>query len=494
MEQVDSTFEPDKRTALTLHPGISSLDTSADEDAARSYLLPLLTAAREHVPENAHAATPIFLKATAGARMLGSSAARSLMNKIRRVFADGPFRFEPSYVSILSGEEEGAFGWLTVNFASKRLQQRVGGDAPTATYGALDLGGASTQAALEPLPNEPLQHDFPMLIDREKIQLYSVSYLRFGLNEAIKRHLANLVLLPDFFSIASSSTGTDSLSSIGVVQDPCQLENYEGVETLEDGRSVSVVGAPDFDKCLEMTRALLHIDDYECFQRPCAMAGRYMPEEVGATSFVAFGGYFYVAAAIGLIEEGQRAWGDGDGQTIDDIVTKGRAFCTSDGGSALDEYSKSMCFGSAYVYNILASGLGISPSESGRVIIADALDNIDLGWAFGAALYELQLMEIVTAHDETIRTTNRRGGAASSSLQLLVASFIGAAVGGVLTAFVLVGHEHRKQNLRSRFLAMRSERRHGQRRRNSEAVESDEDQEDIGDDDRAPLLSANKEA
>jgi len=48
-------------------------------------------------------------------------------------------------IAFKTGEEEAAFGWMTVNYALGKLQ----GD-PEATVGALDMGGASTQITFVP--------------------------------------------------------------------------------------------------------------------------------------------------------------------------------------------------------------------------------------------------------------------------------------------------------------------------------------------------------
>ena len=68
-----------------------------------------------------------------GLRVLPEDDARSLMNAIRNVLQNktlNPFVFNPSNVRILSGEEEGVFAWITINylkdyFGSDRLVQIV---------------------------------------------------------------------------------------------------------------------------------------------------------------------------------------------------------------------------------------------------------------------------------------------------------------------------------------------------------------------------------
>lgn len=58
---------------------------------------------------------------------------------------------------VLSGEEEGAFGWLALN----QLQAEISPD-PDTTLGALDFGGASMQIAFVPRETSILGGLFPM--------------------------------------------------------------------------------------------------------------------------------------------------------------------------------------------------------------------------------------------------------------------------------------------------------------------------------------------
>jgi Golgi nucleoside diphosphatase len=63
---------------------------------------------------------------------------------VGRLFSDKsfcPFYYEKGFAKIISGEEEALYGWITVNFLKgtfSALQRQT-------SYGALDVGGASTQ-------------------------------------------------------------------------------------------------------------------------------------------------------------------------------------------------------------------------------------------------------------------------------------------------------------------------------------------------------------
>ena len=62
---------------------------------------------------------PIYLKATAGMRVLDDKDRARVMNAIRNLFYDDdycPFMFTFDQARVLSGEEEAIYGWTGVNF------------------------------------------------------------------------------------------------------------------------------------------------------------------------------------------------------------------------------------------------------------------------------------------------------------------------------------------------------------------------------------------
>ncbi|KAK3697876.1 hypothetical protein QZH41_010712, partial [Actinostola sp. cb2023] len=67
--------------------------------------------------------------------------------EVYKVFKDSPFKVSgPSSVSILDGLYEGIYAWITVNFLTGRFSNKDG-----ALFGALDLGGGSTQITFHPV-------------------------------------------------------------------------------------------------------------------------------------------------------------------------------------------------------------------------------------------------------------------------------------------------------------------------------------------------------
>nr|XP_031306908.1 ectonucleoside triphosphate diphosphohydrolase 8 isoform X1 [Camelus dromedarius] len=101
-------------------PGISSY-TSDPEQAGES-LQGCLEEALALIPEAQHQETPMFLGATAGMRLLSqknSSQAEDIFAAVSRVLGQSPLDFWGA--ELLGGQDEGAFGWITINYILGKL-------------------------------------------------------------------------------------------------------------------------------------------------------------------------------------------------------------------------------------------------------------------------------------------------------------------------------------------------------------------------------------
>ena len=126
-----------------------------------------------------------------------------------------------SSVRIITGEEEGLFGWIAVNY----LMDGFGSsDDLRTTYGFLDMGGASTQIAFEPSKAEREKSDSLMtvrlrLLSGKEIhhQVFVTTWLGYGTNQARERYVGMMV--NDYDSSRPPS------SSDHIIYDPCLPKN-----------------------------------------------------------------------------------------------------------------------------------------------------------------------------------------------------------------------------------------------------------------------------
>lgn len=139
---------------------------------------------------------PVYFLATAGFRRMRPEQREGVLQTVRLILAESHFHSEPDFVRILSGEEEGAYGWLAINSDMGNLE-----DVGTHSVGVLDLGGASMQITFVPEADRSvLQHSFPVHLQGRQSNLYSASYLQFGLREAhrlLQRQLIGKALVAE---------------------------------------------------------------------------------------------------------------------------------------------------------------------------------------------------------------------------------------------------------------------------------------------------------
>ena len=131
LELEDDTFE-----AVT--PGLSSY--AADPKAAAASLDPLLDLAMATVPAKQHKATTLTVGATAGLRLLPGKQADDILDAVRVHLKEKyPFAVDSADgVTVLDGQSEGAFAWLTLNYLLGHL-----GKPAKDTVAAIDLGERS---------------------------------------------------------------------------------------------------------------------------------------------------------------------------------------------------------------------------------------------------------------------------------------------------------------------------------------------------------------
>jgi len=164
-------------------PGLSSYDKNPSEAAKSiSYLLNI---AKKRIPEELWSSTPLSLKATAGLRMLPEDATIDILSAVSDEMQTFEFKMIDDAVSIMSGADEGIFGWMTINLLLNHISSTRNDHK---TVGVIDLGGGSMQICFLPKNKLDLGSDdeFHHQINffKDQLDLYVHSYLGFGLMSA----------------------------------------------------------------------------------------------------------------------------------------------------------------------------------------------------------------------------------------------------------------------------------------------------------------------
>lgn len=139
-----------------------------------------------------------------------------LLANVRTYFGSLGLLFRaPEYqVRIINGTEEGLAGWISTNMLMKQL---FSSSWPNETFGVSDLGGASTQLSFH--APSALQDRYTMELFDQQYDLYSHSYLCYGIEQVRRVYLGSLII-----------RSAPSLT----VQDPCLQRNYTQNRTYSD--------------------------------------------------------------------------------------------------------------------------------------------------------------------------------------------------------------------------------------------------------------------
>lgn len=289
-----------------------------------------------------------------------------------------------SSIRIISGEEEGLFGWIAVNYLMDEFTKK---DDEQTTYGFLDMGGASTQIAFEPSAEERTKTrnliDVRLrLVGGEEIhhQVFVTTWLGYGTNQARERYLGQILARYE----ASMESGDEN--DAGPVPDPCLprdlhlQENtaYPGHDDSHSRKNHDFIGTGSFEQCLGDVAPLLN-KDAPCPDVPCLFNGVHVPQtDFSVSQFIGVSEYWYSSEHVfGLggaynFEEFERAASDFCARKWDDITGQYEAAKAdkSDSenekdpddprwSSIEDSRLQMQCFKSAWLVNVLHEGIGL---------------------------------------------------------------------------------------------------------------------------------------
>nr|XP_012999049.1 ectonucleoside triphosphate diphosphohydrolase 1 isoform X2 [Cavia porcellus] len=278
-------------------PGIAAYSNNIDD--LETYLLECMERSKNVIPKSLHSETPVYLGATAGMRLLrmeSEQLAHKVLNEVSSILSDYPFDFQAA--RILTGQEEGAYGWITINYLLGKFIQKskwfglISRESNSEkTFGALDLGGASTQITFVPLGHTTESPDnfLQFRLYGQDYIVYTHSFLCYGKDEALRQKLAKDI----------------QVSSNGILQDPCFHLGYEKfVNVTELYKSpctkrfektlpfdqFQINGTGNYQQCAQSILELFN-SSY-CPYSQCAFNEVFMPPPQG--DFGAFSAFYFV--------------------------------------------------------------------------------------------------------------------------------------------------------------------------------------------------------
>ncbi|XP_074464659.1 ectonucleoside triphosphate diphosphohydrolase 8 [Larus michahellis] len=364
-------------------PGISSY---ADNPAkAGASLKPCLETAMQIVPAEQQRETPTYLGATAGMRLLreqNSTKAEQVFAEVAKAIGEYPVDFRGA--RILTGNEEGSLGWITVNYLLETLVKFSFAEEwehpqTTEVLGALDLGGASTQITFQPgVTIEDKNTSVLFRLYGTNYSLYTHSYLCYGQTQALKRLLA---------ALHQGSPSTPQISH------PCYPKGYRENVTTADLYSTPCVRAPSTPgpaqvltvtgtgNPAECRTAIQKLFNFSCgANRTCGFNGVYQPPVRG--QFFAFAGFYYTFHFLNLTSQ----------QSLNDVNSTVETFCKKNWTELVENfpqqkrYLHTYCSMATYILTLLLDGYKFNELTWSNIRFSRQAANTDIGWTLGFML------------------------------------------------------------------------------------------------------------
>ncbi|XP_060778028.1 ectonucleoside triphosphate diphosphohydrolase 3 [Neoarius graeffei] len=369
-------------------PGISE-----DNAEAWKNLNECMENIKEFIPPHQHSSTPIFLGATAGMRLLRQKSeeeSNAILIKVRNYLRSLPFAFHNA--SIISGQEEGLYGWITVNYLMGKFLEKNIWNAwvhphGAQTVGSLDLGGASTQIAFVAPSDAKGQDLISVSLYGYEYNVYTHSFLCYGKNEAEKQVLAELV-----------KQSSDLLR----INHPCYPLGYNITMSKDDifgsectknaipagyssGKTFTFFGQSDPAKCKTVVRKIFDLKSCQKKEH-CSFNGVYQPPVTG--DFMAYAGFYYTA-------DNMNVKGSNSLEKFNATIW---SFCSMNWKELKKNYNvsekhlRSYCFSANYVHTILRDGYKFNTDNWENINFQKEVNKTSIAWSLGYMLFQSNMI------------------------------------------------------------------------------------------------------
>ena len=316
-----------------------------------------------------------YLKATAGMRTISEEDQNKKLDVIRNVIKKSPFKFlNDDWAKVISGGEEGMFGWINVNYLNRILfKNEEAGEQIDIPYGSIDLGGYSLEIAFS--TNETIkEHNISLNFSEVNYNLYSYSFQDYG-------EIRFYEILMESIIINSSKSENST-----IITNPCFLEGYSETYKFEN-INYKIVGKNNISLCQEYIKSNLKINK----ENEKSMDNVYQPKIPEDLKFYGISGLYWIANLFGIA--------DNELHSASEFLNVTEKFCKKKWENVIKEYNidqfylKNYCFYGYFVYYFLVEGFKIDENKK-LLSFPEKINGIETGWTLGAMSYEIGLLPL----------------------------------------------------------------------------------------------------
>lgn len=360
-----------------LKPGLSAYPK--DPKAAANSLVSLLEKAEAVVPPEMRPYTPVKVGATAGLRQLEGDAPDKILQAVKDFLKKkSSFSSRSDWVTVLDGNQEGAYQWVTINYLLGKL-----GKEYADTVGVVDLGGGSVQMAYaiaesdaQKAPKASKGEDRyvqEMYLKGRKYYLYVHSYLHYGLLAA----------------------RAEILKVTGKSGNPCILAGYQGSYKY-GGKVYPASPSPygsSMTNCREVVAKALKVNGSACTHMKCTFGGVWNGGGGNGQKNLFVASFFFDRAAeVGIIADPSAAVAKVRPVDFESAASSACSTGLDDAKSRFPRIDANnlpyLCMDLTYEFSLLVDGFGIDPQQYITLVKQVKYQNsfVEAAWPLGSAI------------------------------------------------------------------------------------------------------------